>query len=433
MTDLLNVVLKHNYFQFADKMYHQIQGTAMGTRMAPAYANLFMADLEEKLLDQYHVKPTLWKRYIDDILIIWPDNEETLSAFVRYLNDAHPTIKFTFECSDSSIDFLDLTIYKGSRFYTEGYLDIKPFFKSTNKFQYLQFNSAHPRNTFGSLIKGELTRLLRACTDPIEYNNIKGKMFGIFKDRGYPTRLIHRALDSVPFDTRSSLLREHPPKYDTYFVLEYTPDLDVRKLRSIIAPHPLETEVPKPCVGFKRAKNLANRLVRAKLRNTTDLPKSSTVIRLYRTPNLEGRSAMCGSHGCKCCRAMSKKISIFSSHNHKCFHTAVFSNCSSCNVIYLLECSKCSKRNQYVGQTSRALSQRVAGHRAKAKSSAYHNLPLYKHFLAADHNLERDAKFSILEKTTPNRLLNRESHWITTLETVYPKGLNSRFELNPIT
>ena len=43
--DLLKIVLTQNYFQFADKMFHQVQGTAMGTKMAPAYADLFMAEL----------------------------------------------------------------------------------------------------------------------------------------------------------------------------------------------------------------------------------------------------------------------------------------------------------------------------------------------------------------------------------------------------
>ena len=50
MTDLLNIILTRNHFQFAGKMYHQVQGTAMGTKMAPAYANIFMAELEEGLL-----------------------------------------------------------------------------------------------------------------------------------------------------------------------------------------------------------------------------------------------------------------------------------------------------------------------------------------------------------------------------------------------
>jgi len=123
----------------------------MGTKMAPAYANLFMAELEEKLLTNSPKDPILWKRYIDDILCIWPGDASELDNFVKYLNRAHPTIKFTYESSSTSVDFLDITIYKGNRFHRHRKLDVKPFFKATNKFQYLQYNSAHPRNTFRSL------------------------------------------------------------------------------------------------------------------------------------------------------------------------------------------------------------------------------------------------------------------------------------------
>ena len=116
MSDLLKIVLTKNYFQFTDQIYHQIQGTAMGTKMAPAYANLFMAELEEKLLENYHTKPILWKRYIDDILCIWPGPQQDLTKFMDYLNKAHPTIKFTHESSRTSVDFLDLTIYKAEQY-----------------------------------------------------------------------------------------------------------------------------------------------------------------------------------------------------------------------------------------------------------------------------------------------------------------------------
>ena len=94
------------------------------------------------------------------------------------------------------------------------------------------------------------------------------------------------------------------------------------------------------------------------------------------TPILEGRSAACGTHGCKCCRSMSRKNKIFSTTNHKGFFTAKHSNCCSNNVIYLLECKKCDKCNQYVGQTQRLLSQRVAGHRASHTKKTH--LPIYQ-------------------------------------------------------
>ena len=109
MSDLLKIVLTHNYFQFEDKMYHQVQGTAMGTKMAPAYANLFMAELENELLANSAITPLLWKRYIDDVLCIWPSSPDSLRDFIEEANNMHPTIKFIYEASTHTIDFLDIT------------------------------------------------------------------------------------------------------------------------------------------------------------------------------------------------------------------------------------------------------------------------------------------------------------------------------------
>ncbi len=128
VSDLLNIVLTKNYFQFADAMYHQVQGTAMGTKMAPAYANIFMAKLEKTLLQNYPTKPTIWKRYIDDVFCIWTGDQDDLKKFIDYLNESHPTIKFTYKSSTTTVDFLDLTIYKDDRYRHTGVLDIKPFF-----------------------------------------------------------------------------------------------------------------------------------------------------------------------------------------------------------------------------------------------------------------------------------------------------------------
>ncbi|XP_001625184.2 dnaJ homolog subfamily C member 11 isoform X2 [Nematostella vectensis] len=41
--------------------------------MAPSYANLFMAKVEKEIIDSSPVKPYLWRRYIDDIFMIWTE------------------------------------------------------------------------------------------------------------------------------------------------------------------------------------------------------------------------------------------------------------------------------------------------------------------------------------------------------------------------
>jgi hypothetical protein len=45
--EMLTLVLKNNNFTFDGNHHLQINGTAMGTKMAPFYANIFMGDLED--------------------------------------------------------------------------------------------------------------------------------------------------------------------------------------------------------------------------------------------------------------------------------------------------------------------------------------------------------------------------------------------------
>ena len=79
LAQLTEIVL-NNVFEF-NEYYLQIQGTAMGTKMAPAYANLFMGKLEEKLRELGEPNILIWKRFIDDIFIIWSCSE---SEFTMY-------------------------------------------------------------------------------------------------------------------------------------------------------------------------------------------------------------------------------------------------------------------------------------------------------------------------------------------------------------
>ena len=45
ITSLLNIIMNHNYFKFADFIFHQTTGTAMGAAFSPTIhvANIFMS------------------------------------------------------------------------------------------------------------------------------------------------------------------------------------------------------------------------------------------------------------------------------------------------------------------------------------------------------------------------------------------------------
>ena len=118
---LLEHILKKNYFEFKNKIYLQTSGTAMGTRCAPNFAIIFMAELEEQYLTSQTLTPKIWKRYIDDIFMVWSRGHEALNKFIKDLNNFHDTIKFTVEINEYGLPFLDTFIYKVNKLLTKVY------------------------------------------------------------------------------------------------------------------------------------------------------------------------------------------------------------------------------------------------------------------------------------------------------------------------
>ena len=89
--------------QIRNKHCLQTHGTTVGTRMAPSYANLFLAKFETDALSSAPFQPFIWWRYKEDIFVIWTRSVQDLNTFTSFLNDIHPTIKFTCDYSFTSI------------------------------------------------------------------------------------------------------------------------------------------------------------------------------------------------------------------------------------------------------------------------------------------------------------------------------------------
>ena len=91
----------------------------MGIKMAPAYANIFMGTLESRILSETTPSPIHWKRYIDDILLVWTDTKESLEQFIKRINDLHPHINFTAEFQQMKSHFYSGELRHGTcHFYT---------------------------------------------------------------------------------------------------------------------------------------------------------------------------------------------------------------------------------------------------------------------------------------------------------------------------
>lgn len=158
----------------------------MGTKMAVAFANIFMAEFETKLIHQSRIKPIEWKCYINDVFWLWNKSMQHINFFIEQANQFHPSIKFTAEISENEITFLDTIIYKGDRFQTDSILDIKTHYKLTETFQYTHFTSCHPLGVKRGFIKGEATRLLRTNSLQTTFEECLSNFKLRLKARGYP-------------------------------------------------------------------------------------------------------------------------------------------------------------------------------------------------------------------------------------------------------
>lgn len=182
---LLSTMLKYNDFSFNNEWYLQVGGTAMGKKFAPNYANIFMAKWESEALNKCPKKPQCYFRYLDDIFIIWPHSREDFTEFFNILNSHHPNIKLKANIEKNSISFLDVTIFKGDGFRQTQTLDTKVYFKPTDTHELLHKSSYHPPHIFKGIVKSQIIRFKRICTNKTDFNEACHILFSVLRKRGY--------------------------------------------------------------------------------------------------------------------------------------------------------------------------------------------------------------------------------------------------------
>ena len=106
----------------------------MGTNVAPILANIYMAKLENLLKEKSKTNkkiiwPILFKRFIDDGFGITEANKEEFEFWIQELNLLRETITIDKFKYGNKIDFMDLYVFKGDRFFVDGKFDVSVFQK----------------------------------------------------------------------------------------------------------------------------------------------------------------------------------------------------------------------------------------------------------------------------------------------------------------
>lgn len=399
--ELLEINLNRNDFEFNGEYYLQIKGTAMGKRFAPAYANIFMAIWEEEALAKCKKKPLYYLRYLDDIWGIWIGSRQELDNFINILNTHDPSIKLTYNVDKFSVDFLDTTVYKGTTYNLTHKLDVKVYFKSTDTHALLYKTSFHPQHTYKGLIKSQLIRFKRICTQELDFKEAVKTLFDALKNRGYSQSFLRKCLKSF-LTKKPGTTKKIIPLITTFSTV------------STILNHKFKTNFQRILEGqgflkdhqvisaYRKNKSLSHFLVRAELKPVQDFVKTNVAL-----------SNFCNKKYVK--NRLNKTI----------FKIPQTFNIQTSNCVYIIICKKCGK--QYIGETKNSISMRMMQHRYNVRHKKEANTPLVKHFILHGWQsvqmsaVQSDPSWSDLERK------KWERRWIYWLNTKEPNGLNIKY------
>ena len=217
-----------------------------------------MGKPEHSIFSQAPLKPIFYKRYIDDILILWPHSGLELNKLLSNMNSFHPSIKFTSEYSFNKITFLDVNIYmyKGPLFHISKRLDFQTFIKPTNRQAYVHASSYHPPGVSKGVAIGEMKRYLRTNSRVDSFNTFKVRHKVNLRKRGYSRKFANHYANKVKFLDRSFELSKKTKKQISKipFITRFTPSaLTTIKIIKKYWPYLKELEqfknkkLPSPC------------------------------------------------------------------------------------------------------------------------------------------------------------------------------------------
>ena len=457
---LLMFVLTCNLFIFNSSFWLQIYGTAMGTRVAPTFACIFMGWLETGLLAAWvGTAVHMWRRFIDDIFFIWKGSEEELKEFMEHCNNFHPTIKFTFDYNihTRSVNFLDIHMWIDSN----GYIQTDLYQKPGKVCQLLLPSSAHPSHICRSLPLSIAYRVRRLCSltdqSTCAWQNLKqhlnlrkakvptvptqitsrfeDQMIAL-KSRGYKERAVLYQFQLVLLRSREEVMEKVVRTEDERAIILALPfDRRLPDAASILHQHydllvkrnpgVKEWMVRAPMVAHLRPANLRDFLVRAKLPPVDRRQGASR--------GAQPGFKKCGKARCLSCIYTTNTRTHTSTLTGQTWPIKQSITCDDDSVVYSVTCSHgaghCLRRpGQYVGKVgdTRPCRQRCTEHRGAIRN--HFDTGVGEHFNLPGHELA-DFNFLPFEKVRsrdPFVIETRESFWIEKYGVLGEGGMNRR-------
>lgn len=409
IVDFMKFVLDNNTGYFDGEFYRQTTGTATGIKPAPEYADLAMGFLEVNLF--YKIKKELgndvalyfsdnYRRFLDDGFILWDTRLGNFQQVFNIMNNMYPSIKFTMEQSESSLQYLDIEVYK-----TPEGIKTKAFTKPTDSGTFLPFDSCHPHHCKIN-IPFNMARRVKALTDDPtivveKMQELKIKLHNC----GYPIKTINLAIEQASqLNTQELLVKSPKPEQQNSICFVNTFDPFYPTLFGEIKGffNKLKTNFETKQVfenykiinSLKNSKNLKGLFQHSKFDfsgNTVSIPRGVT---------------KCGSSRCKTCENITEVDSVTFKNTGVKFNIKTSMNCLARNVVYYIVCKKCSE--DYVGETVN-LRNRNNSHRNNSKEESRAVMEVSRHIFCCGEGYTICPILKVKQDCKITRLIKEDS------------------------
>lgn len=189
--NLITLCINNMYFEYNGVFYKQRNGLAMGCPLSPALSEFYLDVFETQAIEIFDVKPVIYKRYVDDTFIIWPQDIIPVESFLDHMNCQAKTIKFTIEYEkDGKLPFLDVEVKReGDKISTSVYR------KVTDSGRYLHYDSNHPQCTKTGIASTLLHRAKSHCHKKQDQNQEEVFIEKTLVNNGYPNNFVKKLIN----------------------------------------------------------------------------------------------------------------------------------------------------------------------------------------------------------------------------------------------
>lgn len=204
LKQLLEICTQEAPFKHIDgSFYQQIDGIAMGSPLGCIFANFYMATIESKSLENCTNKPTLYARYIDDILLIVNDEEQLLDIKTKFQDNS--VLNFTHEIGFNKLPFLDVLIE-----FNNDNINTSVYTKITNTGELLNYNSECPEKYKTGVIMNMLHRGRKISSTMEAFKLEIDRLKQVFTNNNFPIKLIDKCIEEFRTKQNNQNILEDP-------------------------------------------------------------------------------------------------------------------------------------------------------------------------------------------------------------------------------